>query len=258
MIKYLSILHMAKNVLRKQFGNMYGKNKPFEVEETPKPKLPTMEPPTFTMKGIILFTLIIFLCMLLYLNRDEIWKFLGKAYTDFKPKDKLDELEEAYTELTQTSKLLNNFTGHLEKKEAREQKESFDTMPQHTAQIDQSKVNDTTQKTVHMEPNHPTLAANTIVEIQPTPTEPVRNETVPIRSIEQKEKEKKQLEKQVKNGGIHQIDEKLSLYGKHQIANYNGACYIGYDNKRECTNVYEGDICLSGQIFPTMEICVNP
>ena len=27
---------------------------------------------------------------------------------------------------------------------------------------------------------------------------------------------------------------------------------------RECTDVYEGDICMSGQIFPTLDVCVNP
>ena len=79
-----------------------------------------------------------------------------------------------------------------------------------------------------------------------------------IKTIEQIEKNRKETEKQIEKGGVNQMGEKLSLYRKDQIANYNGFCYIGYDNKRECTNVYEGDICMSGQIFPTMEICVNP
>ena len=89
---------MAKNVLRKQFGNMYGKNKPFDVQESPKPTLPPIESPTFTMKGIIIFTLLIFLFMLLYLNREYILTFLKRIYTDFSPGDKIDELEEAYNE----------------------------------------------------------------------------------------------------------------------------------------------------------------
>jgi len=245
---------MEKNVLRKQFGNMYGKNKPFEVEEPPKPKLPTMEQPTFSIKGIILFTLLVFLCMTLYLNRIDIWKFIGKVYTDFKPKDKLDDLEETY----------NDFMGRLEKETEqtkKKDKESFGTSTESPADAPTNGVASTIEtnlaNSIEKRFDNPTFGP-TVVETQsPTFTEKQKVEQPPI-SIEQQEKEKKQNEKEIKNGGIHQINEKLSLYGKHQIANYNGACYIGYDNKRECTNVYEGDICLSGQIFPTMEVCVNP
>lgn len=251
---------MEKNVLRKQFGNMYGKNKPFEVEETPKPKLPTMEQPTFTMKGIIFFTLLVFLCMTLYLNRVEIWKFIGKIYTDFKPKDKLDDLEENYNELMKSLE--------KEKPPKSKDKESFDTMGQNTntntnESAPVSTLETNSSNSIEQRFDNPTFGPTVIETQKPISTENQRVENVqrveiaPI-SIEQEEKEIKQTEKEIKNGGIHQINEKLSLYGKHQIANYNGACYIGYDNKRECTNVYEGDICLSGQIFPTMEVCMNP
>jgi len=35
--------------------------------------------------------------------------------------------------------------------------------------------------------------------------------------------------------------------------------YIGYDDgQRVCTNAFEGDTCMSGQIFPKMDICINP
>ena len=48
-------------------------------------------------------------------------------------------------------------------------------------------------------------------------------------------------------------------YKNNQIVKGNGYCYIGFDNHmRECTDVYEGDICMSGQIFPTLDVCVNP
>ena len=39
----------------------------------------------------------------------------------------------------------------------------------------------------------------------------------------------------------------------------NSFCYIGYDDgQRVCTNAFEGDTCMSGQIFPKMDICINP
>lgn len=39
----------------------------------------------------------------------------------------------------------------------------------------------------------------------------------------------------------------------------SGWCYIGQDkNVRSCANVNETDTCMSGDIFPTNEICINP
>jgi hypothetical protein len=39
----------------------------------------------------------------------------------------------------------------------------------------------------------------------------------------------------------------------------SGYCYIGEDRGfRSCIAVGEGDMCMSGDIFPTMETCINP
>uniref|UniRef100_A0A6C0AQF5 Uncharacterized protein n=1 Tax=viral metagenome TaxID=1070528 RepID=A0A6C0AQF5_9ZZZZ len=39
----------------------------------------------------------------------------------------------------------------------------------------------------------------------------------------------------------------------------SGWCYIGIDRGfRSCSQVNDTDICMSGDIFPTQEICVNP
>lgn len=39
----------------------------------------------------------------------------------------------------------------------------------------------------------------------------------------------------------------------------SGFCYIGEDRGfRSCINVGENDQCMSGDIFPTMDICINP
>jgi len=38
-----------------------------------------------------------------------------------------------------------------------------------------------------------------------------------------------------------------------------GFCYIGEDTgNRSCIKVGEGDVCMSGDIFPTQAICINP
>ena len=39
----------------------------------------------------------------------------------------------------------------------------------------------------------------------------------------------------------------------------SGYCYIGEDRGfRSCIKVGENDQCISGDIFPTMDICINP
>jgi hypothetical protein len=51
--------------------------------------------------------------------------------------------------------------------------------------------------------------------------------------------------------------DKISTYSKNVTE--NGYCYIGYDNgQRDCVDVYAGDVCMSGEIFPTLDICINP
>ena len=36
-------------------------------------------------------------------------------------------------------------------------------------------------------------------------------------------------------------------------------CLAGeYQNKRGCINLSESDKCMSGQVFPTEEMCLNP
>jgi len=271
MIKYLSILHMAKNVLRKQFGNMYGKNQPFDVEEPAKSTLPPIESPTFTMKGILIFTILVFILMLLYLNRNTILTFLQRIYTDFKPNGKIDELEEKFNELTKNTSSLEDIMGKLNltekknnetieqseqrNKETIEQrnKETIETLERTKKEIEERIAKNTPEPRDHSELES---IRNRLDLIEKNIRNPI---TTPIHTIEQKEIEKIEDEKQYKQGGMNQLNEKVSNYRKDQIANYNGFCYIGFDNnKRVCTNIYEGDICISGQVFPTMNVCVNP
>ena len=50
-----------------------------------------------------------------------------------------------------------------------------------------------------------------------------------------------------------QPEDSLSTYGKA------GWCYIGEDRGfRTCAQVGVNDKCMSGEIFPSQEICINP
>jgi hypothetical protein len=54
-------------------------------------------------------------------------------------------------------------------------------------------------------------------------------------------------------------DDMESTIQNNKSINKSGFCYIGTDNGlRHCVNVTESDKCMSGNIFPTKEICINP
>uniref|UniRef100_A0A6C0HAJ1 Uncharacterized protein n=1 Tax=viral metagenome TaxID=1070528 RepID=A0A6C0HAJ1_9ZZZZ len=54
-------------------------------------------------------------------------------------------------------------------------------------------------------------------------------------------------------------DDSYSSIQKSKSSSKSGWCYIGEDRGfRSCIDVGENDTCMSGDIFPTSEICVNP
>jgi hypothetical protein len=81
-----------------------------------------------------------------------------------------------------------------------------------------------------------------------------------LTTIHKEESANKEKNEKIECGGVGTLDAKIEKkYKDNQIVKGNGFCYIGFDNHmRECTDVYEGDICMSGQIFPTMDMCLNP
>jgi hypothetical protein len=39
----------------------------------------------------------------------------------------------------------------------------------------------------------------------------------------------------------------------------SGFCYIGEgEGSRHCVSVSDKDVCMSGDVFPTMDVCINP
>lgn len=61
------------------------------------------------------------------------------------------------------------------------------------------------------------------------------------------------------NASVPEPDDSSSATQRDAGAYKAGYCYIGEDRGfRSCLKVGEGDICMSGDIFPSMDICVNP
>jgi hypothetical protein len=81
-------------------------------------------------------------------------------------------------------------------------------------------------------------------------------------SINQNEHDDKKEKESEEKGGLNELNNKINSitsYKDNQKVKEDGFCYIGYERgQRECTNVFDGDICMSGQVFPTMDICINP
>ena len=77
-------------------------------------------------------------------------------------------------------------------------------------------------------------------------------ETTGEETIGEEEQEKREFKKPPV---IPQPDESVSSLPTSKA----GYCYIGEDRGfRSCIKVGEGDVCMSGDIFPTREVCINP
>lgn len=54
-------------------------------------------------------------------------------------------------------------------------------------------------------------------------------------------------------------DDTESTIQSNKTLSKSGFCYVGeYKGVRSCINVGQGDKCMSGDIFPTKDICINP
>lgn len=63
----------------------------------------------------------------------------------------------------------------------------------------------------------------------------------------------------VKESSMPLPDDAGSFIQASKASKKAGFCYIGEDRGfRSCISVGEGDECMSGDIFPTREVCINP
>ena len=61
------------------------------------------------------------------------------------------------------------------------------------------------------------------------------------------------------NDTEYHADDSHSTIQQSKSSNKAGWCYIGEDRGfRSCIKVNEGDTCMSGNIFPSKDLCVNP
>lgn len=207
-----SIIIMPKNDLQTMYSNMYGEGKNFqtskpsvtmtrlmakrkEIPETNDAPVYDMDikPPSFTMWGIVVFSLILAILSILYYFRDVLISYYQTLVDGVKQVNPIQTLEKTLAE----------------------------------------------EKAPVPAPN-PNLTAAT------------------IQSEEKEDEEKKQKQEK---GAIGQLQNKIdtSLYRKEQLVKKDGFCYIGFEKgHRVCTDVFQGDVCMSGEIFPTMDVCLVP
>lgn len=68
-----------------------------------------------------------------------------------------------------------------------------------------------------------------------------------------------QQQQQQQLGGGYTADDSYSSIQSGKSGNKSGWCYIGEERGiRSCAEVGPNDQCMSGDIFPTSEVCVNP
>jgi len=210
-----SIIIMPKNDLQTMYSNMYGEGKNFqtskpsitmtrlmakkkEIQETPVSDAPVynmdIQPPSFTMWGIVVFSLILAILSIAYYFRDVLLSYYHTLVDGVKQVNPIQTLEK------------------------------------------------------------------TLAEVEKAPV-PAPNPNLTAATIQSEEKEEEEKKKKQEKGAIGQLQNKIdtSLYRKEQLVKKDGFCYIGFEKgHRVCTDVFQGDVCMSGEIFPTMDVCLVP
>ena len=107
---------------------------------------------------------------------------------------------------------------------------------------------------------------DTIIQLYRDLMHPLPNVNHELRQLKKSMKEEKEkrdtkeketeLKSKKEKGGVNTLVNKIN---SNQISKDDGYCYIGYDRgMRSCTELYEGDKCMSGEIFPSLEVCMFP
>ena len=106
----------------------------------------------------------------------------------------------------------------------------------------------------HGVPKNPTTTQNTV---QATPNEPSKDTTREDNLNKALNSAKPNLTH--KNEPGYSADDSYSSIQMSKSSSKSGWCFIGEDRGfRSCIKVGDNDRCMSGDIFPSQEICVNP
>lgn len=88
---------------------------------------------------------------------------------------------------------------------------------------------------------------------------PTRATVSPDHSSTQNNQLNTALKQQTRHSGGFSADDATSTIQSNKSSSKSGWCYIGEDRGvRGCVQVGENDTCMSGDIFPSRDICVNP
>jgi hypothetical protein len=94
---------------------------------------------------------------------------------------------------------------------------------------------------------------------QPVSTTMPQKDTTQMTTLNAALNNAEQAEKNPIDEGPYQSDDAYSSIQMSKPTSKAGWCYIGEErNFRSCSEVGENDICMSGNIFPTQDICINP
>jgi len=195
-----------KRIIKNEFQNVYGKSNTNSNTETKV--FPEIKPSNITISAIIFLTVSLLLVAIIYYYRNAIMDFFKKiqGQMNVDSSKTVSQLENKYDALFDS----------VNKKIEADDKE----LDEIKAKLDKHE-----QQSIHKD-----------------------------------ELMNKENGQKIESGGVSTLNSKIEKkYRDNQIVKGNGFCYIGFDNHmRECTDVYEGDICMSGQIFPTMDMCLHP
>ena len=99
--------------------------------------------------------------------------------------------------------------------------------------------------------------ATDLLQGQPTPAK--KKVASDADSMTKKMTDKSESERQVRINPAPSADESTSATQRSGKGRKGGFCYIGEESGiRSCLRVSDASMCMSGEIFPSKDICVNP
>ena len=116
----------------------------------------------------------------------------------------------------------------------------------------------TTSQTVNVAATGAKSVINKTADVTDTGLSTVQN-ILPTNQAKRGKEEKEEKKKASDMDSFYKEDDASSSIQKAAGKQLSGFCYIGEDRGyRSCSKVSESDICVSGDIFPTMEKCIHP
>jgi len=126
-----------------------------------------------------------------------------------------------------------------------------------TKQEDSSSMLDTISTKVDSLQQTPGKTANHIGSSTNQETSPTYNNNEQLLNTQQPQKQQQQQQQPPSQN--YEADDSHSSIQSSKATNKSGWCFIGEDRGfRSCIQVGENDTCMSGDIFPSSEICINP